>query len=78
MKPGLLFAYAGLVLMSIMVLTVIPKEFERTPWLVNKKWKRILWVLSCFIMLPLVVVILRIPYFVVQEIKRFIRGSNQN
>jgi hypothetical protein len=77
-KPALLLAYAGLVLMSIMVLTVIPKEFERMPWLVNKKWKRVLWLLSCFILLPPAVVILRLPFFVVQEINKFIRGNNQN
>jgi len=64
--------YFGLMLISILILTSEPKEFKHGSGLVNRKWKRILWTLSCLLFVPLIMVAMRGPRTLWREIEDFI------
>lgn len=78
-KIGFLFfwtvVYLGLVLISILILTDIPREFEKNLKLINKKWKRILWTLSCLLFTPMLMTAMKGPLFVCNEIRNFIKNN---
>ena len=64
--------YLGLVFMSFLYLTGMVLDYElHHPPLVNKKWKRVLWLLSCLLFIPLVVFMAGLPGYIVSELKRF-------
>jgi hypothetical protein len=81
-KIGFLFfwtvVYLSLVLISILILTDIPREFEKNPKLINKKWKRILWTLSCLLFAPILMIAMIWPLFVGSEIRNFIKNNYGN
>lgn len=68
--------YVVFVWLSIETMTSIPEEFERNPWLIDKKWKRALWIISCLIYTPLWILASRAPRYLFSEIKDFIMESN--
>jgi len=70
--------YAALALLSIAVLTEVPDELERNKWLINKTWKRALWVMSCLLLMPLLIIGSRGPRCIFGIIKDFIMGENIN
>ena len=72
----LVTTYGIFVLMSWLALTILPKEFERQPWLFDRKWKRALWTLSCLFFLPGLITIVKLPCFAFGEIKSFIMGRD--
>ncbi|MDA8090279.1 MAG: hypothetical protein M0Z61_08690 [Nitrospiraceae bacterium] len=45
---------------------------EKYPRLINRKWKRVLWLLSCFLLIPLPASLLGVYSFISEEIKDFI------
>lgn len=45
---------------------------ERYPKLIDKKWKRILWLLSCFIFMPFSASLLWLYSIIADDVKRFI------
>lgn len=81
-KQGVTFITVGLyatsLIASFFVLTIFHKEFERSPWLINKKWKRALWIASCFMFVPLLVIVFRLPRFIFSEIRDFLMGNDDN
>jgi hypothetical protein len=51
------------------------KDFElKHPSLIDRKWKRVLWLASCLVFIPVVIMIIKIPFFVIDEVKKFIKG----
>jgi hypothetical protein len=70
--------YSALTLLSIAILTEVPEELERNKWLINKKWKRALWVMSCLLLLPLLIIGSKAPRFIFEIIMDFIMGENIN
>ncbi len=45
---------------------------ERHPSFIDKRWKRVLWLLSSIFFIPILALI---PYFAIQAIKEFISGD---
>lgn len=70
--------YSSLTLLAIAVLTEVPDELEQNKWLINNKWKRALWVMSCLLLLPLLIIGSRGPRCIFGIIKDFIMGENIN
>lgn len=72
-----LIIYFSLFLLSFLMLTGIVREFEQKyPLLVNRKWKRMLWLISCLLFIPLFIVWVKLPFFILDEIKTFLGGRN--
>ncbi len=72
----LLSFYVPLVFISLFMLIPVGNELRlRHPSLSDRKWKRILWLLSCLILLPMVMLIASVPLYLGNELKRFIRGD---
>jgi hypothetical protein len=46
---------------------------KKYPSLIDKRWKRILWILSCLFFIP----ILLIPCFALDAIKEFLEGPKE-
>src|SRR5271169_4523340 len=67
--------YAAFVLLAIVVTVTVPTEFERHPGLIDRKWKRILWVLGCILLLPLLMIAMRGPISVWTDIEAFITSG---
>jgi hypothetical protein len=67
--------YPLFLIASFFALTVLPKEFARNPWLIDRKWKRVLWVVSCLFFVPFMVIFFTIPRFIFSEIRGFITGA---
>jgi len=42
----------------------------------NKRWKRVLWLMGSFTFLPMAVFVLRAPFFIVREVRKFIMGND--
>ncbi len=71
-----LFFYLSVVLMSFLMLTGLYNDFRlRRPYLVDKKWERILWLISCFAFIPLAGFFVKLPSFFFGEIKKIIKGE---
>jgi hypothetical protein len=59
------------------MLTGIVREFEQKhPFLVNRRWKRMLWLISCLFFIPLFIVWVKFPFFILDEIRAFLGGRN--
>jgi hypothetical protein len=72
----LIFFYLMFVLLSFLVLTGLYDDFRRRmPYMADKRWKRILWLTSCLAFIPLIIFLVQLPFFVLGEMKRFIKGS---
>ncbi|MEW6481578.1 MAG: hypothetical protein AB1397_00985 [bacterium] len=66
----IVIGYLGWVIISFFMLNRMADEIRlKAPSLIDKRWKRILWVLSCFLFVPIVV---GIPYFAIDAVKEFI------
>jgi len=68
--------YALTILLSVYILTDVPEELEHNPGLINRKWKRALWVMGCLVFLPILIVASRGPRSICREIKEFIIAAN--
>lgn len=72
-----LIIYFSMFLLSFLMLTDIIREFEQKyPSLVNRRWKRMLWLISCLLFIPLVIVWVKFPFFILDEIRAFLGGWN--
>jgi len=72
-----LIAYFSMVLISLLMLTGIARELEqKRPSLINKRWERILWLISCLLFIPALSTAVRIPSFVLGELREFIASGN--
>lgn len=69
-------AYLALVLFSFLYLTSLALELkEKHPWLIDRRWKRILWLLSCLLFIPYLVTMAGFPRFVIEEVRKFLSGG---
>lgn len=60
------------VVLSFVALTRIEDDLkQRCPSLMDRRWKRILWLLSCLLFIPLFLILL----FVLDIVKEFISGD---
>ena len=69
----LTLAYVVFVLASFVWLVgnvedVLEQEY---PKLIDKKWKRLLWLISCLLFIPYLVTMTGFPVYVIGEIRRF-------
>jgi len=72
-----LIIYFSLFLLSFLMLTGIVREFEQKyPLLVNRRWKRMLWLISCLLFIPLFIVWMKFPFFILDEMRAFLGGKN--
>lgn len=79
-----IFYFAGYVLMIMGAAFVLPSvtgDFEqKSPWLTDRKWKRIVWLLSCIVGIPLIISTVKFPFLLLNELKEFLgkeSGSNR-
>ncbi|MDA8089308.1 MAG: hypothetical protein M0Z61_03665 [Nitrospiraceae bacterium] len=67
--------YLGLVYFSLPALpSVCMKMAERNPQLVNKRWERVLWLLSSFFFIPYMI-LAGTPSFVAGEVRWFLSSG---
>lgn len=72
-----LIIYFSMVMISFLMLTSIVREFEQKHTsLVNRRWKRMLWLISCLFFIPLFIVWVKFPFFILDEIRAFLGGRN--
>jgi hypothetical protein len=73
--PFLLILYLFLVTISIFSVTgPLLYDFQKKrPYLVDKRWKRMAWLLSCLFLIPAGIILLSIPLFIFNEIKAFLQ-----
>ena len=65
--------YLAIVLFSFLFLTSMTAELEeKHPRFMDKRWKRILWLLSCLLSIPYFVLMAGLPAFLTKEAKRFL------
>jgi hypothetical protein len=64
--------YFLLVILNILFATGVHPKY-----LTDKKWKRVLWLISCFVFIPVIVFIVQMPFYVFGEIKKFITGEDK-
>ncbi len=75
MEPIYFTTYFSIVIISMLTLKGVVREFEKkNPSLINRRWKRILWVISCLMFIPLFIMATKIPGFMLNEIREFIEG----
>lgn len=73
MDPLFPIIYFILVLISLLTVNTVAREFEKKrPSLIDRKWKRVLWFLSCLIFVPVFVMTVNIPVFILGEVKEFV------
>lgn len=64
--------YLVWVMVSFFILDRIAEDLRgKHPSLIDKHWKRILWLLGCFLFIP----ILMIPCLALEAVKEFISGN---
>jgi NADH:ubiquinone oxidoreductase subunit 6 (subunit J) len=68
----LIILYVGIVFMSMMFALT---EEDVKKFNLNKKWKRVLWLISSFAFIPFVIFLFRTPFFIFGQIKKFIAGK---
>ncbi|MDA8091926.1 MAG: hypothetical protein M0Z52_12300 [Actinomycetota bacterium] len=66
---GVLFSFYGLLALGLLL-------DEKYPHLINRKWKRVLWLLSCLILLPIPTFLLLLGFSTLaREVKKFLSWS---
>ncbi len=71
--------YSAMVLVSFLFLTSMTAQLEeKYPWLMDKGWKRILWLLSCLMFIPYLVLMAGFPSFLIEELKKFLSRTKEN
>jgi len=67
-----ILGYPFWVMVSFFILSRMSEDMkEKCPSLIDKRWKRVLWLLSCLLFIPL----LLIPISVLGAVKEFITGE---
>ena len=76
----IIFAYLAMVIFSFLYLTGLSLEpEEKHPKLIDKKWKRVLWLISCALFVPYLLTLAGLPSFLIEEIRKFIsEGRKKN
>lgn len=75
MEPIYLTTYFPMLLISLLMLKGVSREFEKkNTSLINRRWKRILWLIGCLLFIPLFIMAAKIPGFILNEIREFIEG----
>lgn len=65
--------YIAMVLFSFLFLTAFgPELAEKHPQLMDKGWKRVLWLLSCLLFIPYIVIMAGFPSFLIGELRKFL------
>lgn len=72
--------YLSLSTLSFYGLTILQREFrEKRPYLIDQRWKRILWLASCLLFLPILISVMKALLFFFRifytEIRRFLAGE---
>ena len=68
----LIAGYLGLLYFSIATLNAISEKVEeKHPRLIDKRWKRVIWLLSCFPLASLLVMV-ETPSFIIEEVRWFL------
>ncbi len=71
-------AYLGAVLMSFLLLTTMAGIFEeKYPSVMNKRWKKKLWLASCLLFIPILFFVALFPSFVIGEFKKFLADGKE-
>ena len=71
--------YIAMVIFSFLLLVGLAMDFEQKhPSLINKKWKKVLWLLSCLFFIPYLVFISGFPSFFKEATKRFFSIGKEN
>lgn len=69
---SIIFVYFGWVMISFFLLSRMADEIkEKHPSLIDKQWKRVLWLLSSLLFIPILI----IPCFALNAIKEFLLGD---
>lgn len=63
--------YLAIVLFSFLCLT----SLEPGQGLIDKRWKRIRWLLSCLLFIPYLITMAGFPRFVIGEVRKFLSGG---
>jgi len=75
-EPYLIFVYLMFVLLSFLFLTGLYNDFRlRRPHLIDRQWKRVLWLISCLAFIPIFIFMIVLPSFLLSELKRVIKGD---
>ena len=77
-----IFYFAGyglMILGSLFVLTSLTGDLEqKSPWLTDRKWKRVVWLLSCLVGIPLIITTVKFPSLLLNELKEFLSKKSRN
>ncbi len=66
-------AYLSAVLMSFLLLTTMAGIFEeKYPSVMDKRWKKKLWLASCFLFIPVLFFLALFPSFIIGEFRKFL------
>lgn len=65
--------YATLLVASLALLSSIPQAFEHRPELWDRQWKRVIWLMSCLLSVPFLVIVLQGACPFVHKIRNFIQ-----
>ncbi|MDA8091928.1 MAG: hypothetical protein M0Z52_12290 [Actinomycetota bacterium] len=69
--------YFAMVIFSFLYLTGLQFVIEeKHPRLIDKRWKRILWLMSCLLFIPYLITMAGFPSYLVREGRRFL-SQNQ-
>lgn len=69
-----LAGYLGMVYFSLSMLGALAMKLEADhPGLIDKRWKRVLWILSSFLLIPHLI-LMEPPAFILEEIRWFLNG----
>lgn len=71
---SIIIIYFGWAIISFFLLSHMEEDIRKKyPSLINKRWKRILWLLSRLFFIPILI----IPFFALDSIKEFLEGKNK-
>ncbi len=74
----LFFLYGAIAFLNlILLITMQGTMSQRSPRLFNTSTKRIAWLLSCLVSVPMLIFLFQLPGFFYGEIKRFISGARE-
>lgn len=70
-------AYLIFLMLSFFILKILRRELkEKMQYLIDKKWKRVLWLGSCFLFVPFLIGIMRLSFVIFEETRDFIDGKD--
>lgn len=71
---SIIIIYLGWALITFFLLSRMEEDIRKKwPSLIDKRWKRVLWLLSCLLFIPILI----IPCFALDAIKEFLTGDKK-